>query len=524
MNTYRYSEWDGEQGQAGLDKDVLLGELERNLTAAGDLASAMWKMQREGIDAGEGERLAGNRELVQRLEEKRRELLERYDFTAAARAIRRQLEKISDAEEMTGAPEDIARQLDALRQHRFTNPEARDDFKALLEALRSDSLEPLGGGGSRPAGTGGGAMAAARTRPTATIPSLQETLELLALLQKMDRLESQLNENQRRHTLGALDPGLAGEVLGGDIARGIQQLRRLDALLRDAGYLRDADKGPELTPRAIRRIGERALQEIYAQARDDLAGSHDHGSGSGGMKLEESRKYEFGDDFNLHLLNTVMNAIRRAPRKPPLALTPDDFETVKAEAMTRAATVLLLDLSRSMPRHGNFQAAKRVALALAELIRTRYPTDRLYILGFSTYARRIAPHDLAQLAWDSRDRHTNIQHGLRLARQLLGREANADKHVILITDGEPTTHVEGGRVFSQYPPTARTRQVTLGEVRGCIDEGIELSAFIFQGAEFGKAFVDGLARSRCRLFFASAATLGRYLLVDYIGRRSKSIT
>jgi len=515
MGIYRYTTWDGQQDFPDLDKDRLLIELERNLTAYGDLTTALWKMQREGIEDSEGKHLAGNRELYQRLEQKKRELQDRFDFSSSARALRHQLEKITDAEHINDLPEDIAQQLEILKQHRFYNPDAQRELQRLLNALQDNSLEPLGGSGNKPVGKGAG-------KETLT---LSETLQLLSLLQKMDKLESQLKQNQRRHSLNGLDVNLVGEVLGEEALSGVIRLCSLDSLLLNAGYIRETDKGHELTPRAIRKIGQKALEEIYAQIRRTGAGSHRlDRSGAGGMRLEETKKYEFGDDFNLHLLNTVMNSLLREPRRPPLVLTTDDFETTKTEPMSRAATVLMLDLSRSMPRHGNFQSAKRVALAFTELIRTRFPTDSLYVVGFSTYARQIAPDDLPTMSWDDRDRHTNIQHGLWLARRLLAREAGANKHIILVTDGEPTSHIENGVVFSKYPPTAHTRQMTLAEVRNCIDDGITINTFIFEGADFTEEFIDGLFKiNRGRVFFTSAQILGRYLLMDFISRKSKGI-
>jgi uncharacterized protein with von Willebrand factor type A (vWA) domain len=525
MGIYHYSSWDGRQDFPDLDKDRLLSELERNLTAYGDLTTALWKMQREGIDDSEGRHLAGNRELYQRLEQKTRELQDRYDFSSIARALRRQLEKIIDTEQLTDLPEDIDQQLETLKQHRFSNPDARRELERLLSALQNNSLESLGGSGNKPSYVGTGKDAESEPHSIKEPLTLNDTLKLLALLQKMDRLEAQLKQNQRRHSLDGLDQNLVGEVLGEEVLVGMERLRHLDSLLLDAGYIRETDKGHELTPRAVRRIGQKALEEIYAQVRRNGAGNHNlDRSGAGGMRLEETKKYEFGDDFNLHLMNTVMNSLLREPQRPPLNLTPADFETVKTEPMTRTATVLLLDLSRSMPRHGNFQSAKRVALALTELIRTRFPIDSLYVVGFSTYARQIAPDDLPVMNWDNRDRHTNIQHGLWLSRRLLAREASANKHIILITDGEPTAHIENGTVFSKYPPTQHTHQMTLAEVRNCTEDGITVNTFIFEGADFTEEFINGLAKiNQGRVFFTSAQTLGRYLLMDFIARKSKVI-
>jgi uncharacterized protein with von Willebrand factor type A (vWA) domain len=524
MGVYRYSNWDGRQDLPDLDKDALLSELEGNLTAFGDLATALWKMQREGINDGEGGHIPGNRELYQKLEDKKRELFDRYDITPAARALRRQLEKIGETEELPDLPQDIESQVEALKRHRFSSPEAEREFQRLLEALRNNSLEALGGAGDRQTRTGlgrGSEAGAAGKEPV----SLGEALRLLSLQQKMDRLEAQLRQDQRRRSLEVLDTGLVGEVLGEDYASAIERLRKLDVMLSGAGYIREAADGLELTPRAIRRIGQKALEEIYARIKRDRSGNHAGVTGSaGGMKVEETKKYEFGDDFNLHILNTVMNTLRREPRKPPLTLAPDDFETMKTEPLVCTATALLLDLSRSMPRHGNFQAAKRVALALTELIRTRYPTDSLHIIGFSTWARQIASKDLPVLGWDNRDRHTNIQHALWLARRLLAHEANASKQIMLVTDGEPTAHIENGQVSAKYPPTERTRLMTLAEVRNCTEDGITINAFIFEGAEFTEEFINGLARiNRGRVFFTNAQSLGRYVLMDYVARRSRVV-
>ena len=521
MGIYRYSNWDGQQDFPDLDKDRLLVELEHNLTAYGDLSTALWKMQREGIEDSDGKHLAGNRELYQMLERKKRELQENFDFTVNARVLRHQLDKIIENENVADLPEDIEQQLEFLKHHHFSNPDASDQLKKLLDAIQQNSLEPLGGSGNKPVNVGRGKSPDSRNASQSL--SLKDTLRMLSLLQKMDHLEAQLKKNQRCHSLDALDFDLVNDVLGHEACADVVRLSRLDAMLANAGYTRETENGQELTPRAIRRIGQKALEEIYVKLRKNGIGNHNlNNAGYGGMRLEETKKYEFGDDFNLHLLNTVMNSLRREPRRPPLNFTPEDFETFQTEPMTRTATVLMLDLSHSMPRHGNFQPAKRVALALTELIRTRFPTDKLYIVGFSTYARQIMPADLPTMNWDERDRHTNIQHGLCLARQLLSREAGAYKQIILITDGEPTAHIENGMVVAKYPSTQQTRLITLAEVRNCTDDGISINTFIFKGAEFTEEFINGLAKiNRGRIFFTSAQTLGQYVLMDYAAGRSK---
>jgi uncharacterized protein with von Willebrand factor type A (vWA) domain len=217
-----------------------------------------------------------------------------------------------------------------------------------------------------------------------------------------------------------------------------------------------------------------------------------------------------------------MNSLFRVPAKPPVKLSVNDFEVLKTEELTRSATVLLLDLSHSMPRRGNFEAAKQVALALDELIRTRYPKDRLFTVGFSTRARQLKREELPYICSDMPERYTNVQQGLFIARGLLSREKCHNKQVILISDGEPTAHIEDKEIFCRYPPDDRTLQLTLQEVKNCTRKGIIINTFIFQSADLNDEFVREMARvNNGRVLFTSARNLGKYLLVDYISNRKK---
>jgi uncharacterized protein with von Willebrand factor type A (vWA) domain len=187
--------------------------------------------------------------------------------------------------------------------------------------------------------------------------------------------------------------------------------------------------------------------------------------------------------------------------------------------------VLLMDLSLSMPMRGNFQAAKKVAIALDNLIRTQYPKDSLYIVGFSSYARRIRKEDLSCMNWDEFDPYTNMQHGFLVAQGLLTRETCTNKQIILISDGEPTAHFEGEQVCFQYPPSLRTLQATLREVRQCTRKGIVINTFMLDNGRFLGAFVTQMARvNKGRVFFTNAESLGQYLLVDYMsGKKARTV-
>jgi uncharacterized protein with von Willebrand factor type A (vWA) domain len=355
--------------------------------------------------------------------------------------------------------------------------------------------------------------------------SYTEALKLMEELQKMDKLESQLRESQYSRSLESVDEELMKQLLGEESAEELERLRSIEKVLEEAGYIRLKDGKYELTPRGMRKIGQKALQDIFAKLRKDRIGGHNLNlKGNGGERVDETKKFEFGDDLQLHIQRTIMNAIYREPKKPPMKMSVDDFEVFKTEALTRSATVLMLDLSLSMPMRGNFQAAKRVAVALDNLIRSQYPKDSLYIVGFSSYARRIKKEDLSYMNWDEFDPYTNLQHGLYLARKLLAKEICTNKQIILISDGEPTAHFEEGHVYFQYPPSLRTLQLTLREVRKCTQKGIIINTFMLESGRFLGAFVTQMARiNKGRVFFTSADSLGQYLLVDYISNKRKKL-
>jgi uncharacterized protein with von Willebrand factor type A (vWA) domain len=219
----------------------------------------------------------------------------------------------------------------------------------------------------------------------------------------------------------------------------------------------------------------------------------------------------------------MANALARGERSPGIKLTPEDFEIHEVEDTNRAATVLLVDMSRSMLLRGCFLAAKKVAMALDMLIRTRYPHDELHVVGFAYYAREIAPSALASLSWHGYEYGTNLQHGLMLARQLLARSHAANRSVVVITDGEPTAHFENGQVEFSYPPTRQTVRETLREVARCTREGITINTFMLERSRALAEFVERMTKlNRGRAFFATPERLGEYVLVDYVGRRSSN--
>ena len=349
-------------------------------------------------------------------------------------------------------------------------------------------------------------------------------LELMEQMQQMDRVEQQLRRAHQGGPLDGIDPDSLENVLGEAARRDFERLARMADLLESSGYIQRAGNHFELTPKGMRKIGQRALQEIFAFIKKDRAGAHLTGSAGQGVELaDDTKTYEFGDPFLPHLQRTIMNAVKRGSGVP-VQMVAEDFEVYRTEHLAQSSTVLMLDLSLSMAMRGNFMAAKKVALALDNLIRTRFPRDRLFIVGFSTYARLMQPDKLAYLRWDEFEPYTNIQHGLVLSQKLLGKVKGGSKQIIMISDGEPTAHIEGGQIFLQYPPSPRTIRQTLAEVRRCTQNRITINTFMLDRNTYLVDFVEQMTKlNHGRVFYTTPERLGKYILVDYMNARKERV-
>ncbi|MFP5343867.1 MAG: vWA domain-containing protein [Candidatus Limnocylindria bacterium] len=359
--------------------------------------------------------------------------------------------------------------------------------------------------------------------------SLDGALERIGRLQAMERLEDALTDIEGPADLASIDRDEVRDLLGEEGVRDLDGLEALARALEDAGYLtRDGDR-IELTPRGTRRIGQAVLDDLFSRLQRDAFGGHRiERAGRAGERDETTKPYEFGDPFHLDLRDTLGTALMREENAPGrrsgrgVRLQPDDFQVYRTEQLTRTATVLLVDMSRSMLLRGCFLAAKKVAVALDTLIRTQYPRDHLSVIGFAYYAREIRPGGLAELTWHGYEYGTNLQHGLLLARRILAREATANRQIIVITDGEPTAHFEGGSVEFSYPPTRRTITETLREVRRCTREGITINTFMLERSRALAEFVAHMTRlNRGRAFYAEPERLGEYVLVDFVRGRAR---
>ncbi len=426
---------------------------------------------------------------------------------------------------------EMRRELELVMESVFSDPALQQTLAELAGSLAQ--LSPRGGLGSRYGFFGSQEV------------SLEEAMGLMDRLQSMEEVERDLRGALRGEQLDTEAMDRIRQVLGDDASRSLREMRRLVEELEARGVVERSPEGMQLTARGMRKIGQKALGDLFARLRRDRFGEHDLARlGHGGERGDDSKPYEFGDPFDLDVQATVMNAVRReaeGARRPRAAtggrrraseretgaasrsvphLAPADFAVHRSESLTRCSTVLMLDMSRSMPLRGYFYAAKKVALALDSLIRSQYPRDALTVVGFSDLAREIPPRALPQLSVNEYVYGTNLQHALMLARRILARSHAENKQVIIVSDGEPTAHIENGRPVFAYPPLPETFARTLVEVRRCTLENIVINTFMLESNHHLVRFVNQMTRlNRGRAFFISPDRLGDYVLVDYVRSR-----
>ena len=350
---------------------------------------------------------------------------------------------------------------------------------------------------------------------------LQATVDALERMSDFEDLDRSMRADYAGASLEDIDEDRLRRTLGEDAVRDLRRLKQVERALEQAGLVERTRGRLQVTPKGARRLGERVLVRLFEQLRRDREGTHDARKAGGlAEPTGATRPWQFGDSGQIAVQKTVFNAVARtgASRRPQLAV--EDFELMEAETRTEAATALLLDLSFSMPLRGHFVPAKKMALALHALIEGRYPNDNLYLIGFSDYARRIKPQDLAGTGWE-RVYGTNMQHAFNLAGRLLADHPRATKQVIMVTDGEPTAHLEGEEVFFSWPPVPETIRLTLQEAMRLSRAGVTINVFMLEDTPGLAHFMERLARlTNGRVFQTAGEGLGEFVIRDYVSRRA----
>ncbi|MDE0700278.1 MAG: hypothetical protein F4Y27_08795 [Acidimicrobiaceae bacterium] len=655
---FRYSAWDGTQSGFDINADRLFDELADDLLYHGDVNSALRRIMQGGMTDRDGRHMKGIREMLDRLRDRRREILDQHDLGGVFDEISDALNEVVDTErralqdmvdsasesgderrselandsatmknmELDMLPPDLAGKVKGLQSYEFESQRAQQQFEELMDRLREQlmqqQLDQMAQGvndmtsedmarlkdmlaelnhmleqranGEVPDFDGfmerygdffpenprtldellevmAQRMAQAQQMMNSMSPEQRAQLQALSdqlmedmdLRWQMDQLAGNLREqfpqmgwsqsydfegsdpldmssamdmmgelgdiDQLDNLLrGANNPGALAEVdidrardlLGDESAESLERMAELARMLEEAGLIENSEGRYELTPRAIRKIGNGALVEIFKRMSDDMMGRHSLSEAGLGHEREyETKPYEYGDAFNLDIPQTLRNAISRTGGGVPVRLHPDDFEIERTEQQVRSATVLMLDVSMSMAMRDNFLPAKKVTMALHSLISAQYPRDFLGMVSFSEVAREFNANTLPQLSWDY-VYGTNMQHSFQLARKLLARQTGT-KQIIMITDGEPTAHItKSGQPYFNYPPSRTTVDLTLAEVVRCTREDIRINTFVLDVTPYLRDFVSEISRlNGGRAFFTTNQDLGNYVLHDFVDNR-----
>ena len=349
-----------------------------------------------------------------------------------------------------------------------------------------------------------------------------EAVGAVADLADLEALEAQLGQDYAGSTLDDVDVEALERQLAPSAVADLRALTELERELERQGYVRRGTEGAGLTPKALRRLGETTLRRIFAQLDAGSVGDHDdQRTGAADERTGATLAWRFGDERPIDSPATVRNAVlRRAADPSGPRLHVEDFAVAETERRTGAAVALCVDLSFSMVQEDRWGPMKQTALALSHLVATRFRQDALQVIGFDRYARRLSPLELAEIEPEY-VQGTNLHHALSLAGRHLRRHPDAEPVVLVVTDGEPTAHLEGdGTAMFNWPPTRATLRATVAEVDAITRAGATMNVFRL-GTDPGLArFVDAIARRNGgRVFAPSTDRLGEYVVADYLRAR-----
>ena len=355
---------------------------------------------------------------------------------------------------------------------------------------------------------------------------LGDGTDVLQDLADLDELSEQLSQSYGGARMDDLDLDKLARQLGDDAAVDARTLRELERALRESGTLKRGTDGQlKLTPKAMRQLGKALLRDV-AERMSGRQGQRDmNKAGAAGERSGATRGWEFGDTEPWDVTRTVTNAVLRTASEGGSArdgvrLRIDDVEVQETEARTQAAVALLVDTSFSMAMDGRWVPMKRTALALHTLIRSRFRGDALQLIGFGRHAEVMDIEQLTALdaMWD---KGTNLHHGLLLANRHFRKHPNAQPVLLIVTDGEPTSHLESsGEVYFSYPPHPLTVAYAVRELDNARRLGAQ-TTFFRLGEDPGLArFIDSMARRvDGRVVAPELDDLGAAVVGSYLGGR-----
>ncbi|HVO79222.1 MAG TPA: VWA domain-containing protein [Terriglobales bacterium] len=368
-------------------------------------------------------------------------------------------------------------------------------------------------------------------------PEGEQTLDELRRAIEQALLESDLLDERMREQLQQMQ---AEGTLDELIERLIERMQQEDYISIDqphdpsrqssvGGQVGDAQQPTrfEITDKSLDFLGFKTLRDLLGSLGKSSFGRHDTRDLATGIETSgASRRYEFGDTLNLDITATLSSAIQREGARLPLNIEYSDLQVHQCEYQSSCATVLMLDCSHSMILYGEdrFTPAKKVAMALSHLIRTQYPGDSLSLILFHDSAEEVPLSQLARVKVGPY--YTNTREGLRLAQRILQRQRKDMKQIVMITDGKPSAlTLEDGRIYKNaFGLDPLVVSQTLEEVSKCKRAGVMINTFML-ASDYGLVQFVQKVTEMCRgkAYFTTPYTLGQYLLMDYMSRKTKTI-
>lgn len=531
MRSYIYKRWDGSQEPFSLEKKDIVDKFMDNIMKGMSPNMSLAQMIMEGFDMeGQDFRVMGLEEMFQELQKQKNELFSKYNLekifdkpiddlqSLLSEENRTRMEKGAEQAPSYGElPPGLLEKLRELKDFDFMNEASKqlaehwegrkDDINDLFE-FYSDYASKFTGD---------------------EYLDFDQALELMRQFQALDELQRQMANGQ----FTQIDPEQLRQFLGEPGERSMNILLRLPSMVSEDGYVELTKYGFDMTPRGMRALGEMAFGKLYQQLkRDKQGGFEGNAPQTGEIEPDSSRPYEYGDRFDVDIPNTILAAVTNGHfADGQLQLEPDDLQVREREKMITSTTIVLLDLSWSMVQHGRFESAKKVALALDHYVRTRFPNDKLHVVGFATKAKELRGEDLALATppmWDNVNIWTNLQDALRLAMQLIKRSGNRNNRVIAITDGQPTAYYAEDGLHVEYPGpfqfSPRAAKATLAEVRKVTAQGMNIDTFMLSDEPVLVEFTHQVTKiNGGRSVYCVPGELGQVVLIQEIKRRGGKI-
>jgi uncharacterized protein with von Willebrand factor type A (vWA) domain len=515
-----YRNYEFVSSEAREEYEELMGELER------DVLDTYFQQSKEMMGRPDSEELARMRDMMDALstmiEQDRRgedldpnfdDFMEKFgDFFPGAEnledVVRMMAERAAAAEAMFNSlSAEQQGELRSLFDEMMQNMELNFSMNRLVSNLRQATPDIDWNRAHRMRGQDGSRFA--------------DAASVAEQLGELKGLEEFLGQSHAAQGLPEVDIDAVRRNLGDDAARHVERLQRALQGLKDQGFIDRTSNRLKLSARGVRKIGQIALRALFQQLRDSPAlGGHPVATlARGGDREETAKPWEPGEAVALHLPKTFRNALLRQGPGMPVKLHPDDFEVEEYEATRRSATVFAIDLSLSMAMRGNLLPAKKMVLALSQLISSKFPRDFVAIVGFGETAQQLKLEDIPALTIDY-NYGTNLQHALALSRHLL-RNERGERQIVVVTDGEPTAHLmSSGEPFFSWPPVHETLEKTMAEVLRCTKADITINTFALDIERSQFPFVEQIARvNGGRLFYTDVNDLGTYALDDFVKHR-----